>query len=62
MGDDAARPLLAEAEGESRLARLRELLERRRSAYESARWVVDTDDLAVEQVVESVAQSLGEGS
>jgi len=62
VGDDAARPLLAVSEGESRLARLRELLERRRSAYESARWVVDTDDLAVEQVVESVAQSLGEGS
>ena len=60
LGDAAARPLLGGLDAEARAARLAELLATRRTAYESAAVVVDTDGLDVESAAARVAEYLGE--
>ncbi len=62
LGESADRPLLAGLDRDGRLARLRELLEERRSSYETASIVVDTDRRAVAAVVSDVAERLEEAS
>ncbi len=62
LGERADRPLLAGLDRDGRLARLRELLEERRSSYETASIVVDTDRRAVAAVVSDVAERLEEAS
>ena len=58
LGDGAGRPLLAGLAPAVRLARLRELLAAREAAYARAELVVDTDDLAVDEVVDRIAAGL----
>lgn len=57
-GDD--RPLLAGARNpEERAARVRELLDRRRSAYEDADFAVDTSARTVAAIADEIAAGLG---
>jgi shikimate kinase len=58
IGEEATRPLLAGRDAAGRLARLSELLASRRSAYETAGLVVDTDGLSATQVVARLQQQL----
>ena len=58
LGDARGRPLLAGLTPDGQAGRLAQLLERRRAAYESAAIVIDTDDLAPDSVVESLAGKL----
>jgi shikimate kinase len=58
VGDAEGRPLLRGLAAERQLARLAELLEERRKAYESARIVLDTDDRPVAALVEELARRL----
>ena len=59
VGTAEARPLLAGLDAAGRLARLRELLTARESAYAAARERVDTDDRSVDEVAVEVAARLG---
>jgi shikimate kinase len=58
VGPSHERPLLAGRSQDERLARLRELLAARESAYSKARLCVDTDDCALEDVVEAIVSQL----
>jgi shikimate kinase len=58
LGDADSRPLLAGLSAAARLARLRELLAEREPAYATAALAVDTDDAAVDDVVERIARAL----
>jgi shikimate kinase len=60
IGDAETRPLLRGLSREARRARLHELLEARRSAYESAALVVDTDGRSIGDVAREVACLLRE--
>ena len=60
VGSAAGRPLLAGLGPGERATRLRELLEERRAAYESASVIVDTDALGEEQVVSELERRLEE--
>lgn len=59
VGDASERPLLAGLGAEQRLARLRELLAQRESAYEQAALRVDVDAAGVDELVERIAAELG---
>lgn len=61
LGDCRDRPLLRDVAPSKRLERLRSLLEERRESYELARIKIDTDDAAVDDVVERVAAALAPG-
>ena len=56
VGDASSRPLLRDLEPAAQRARLADLLAQRRSAYESAAIVIDTDDQPVEALVERLAK------
>ena len=58
LGECSARPLLAGLAPAQRLARLRELLAAREAAYAGADLTIDTDGLALAEVVEQVARGL----
>lgn len=58
VGDAVERPLLEGLDAAGRLARLRELLRAREADYERGSIVVDTDELDVQAVVESVVREL----
>jgi shikimate kinase len=58
VGLSDERPLLAGRSQDERLARLRELLAAREPAYSKARLRVDTDDCALEDVVEAIVSQL----
>lgn len=58
LGDAGGRPLLAGLDADGREARLRELLTAREPAYARASRVVDTDGLAVDDVVDRVLRVL----
>jgi shikimate kinase len=58
IGDAGSRPLLSGLSREARRARLAALLEERRSAYESASLVVDTDGRTPGEVAGEVAARL----
>ena len=60
IGSAEGRPVLAEFGPGERAARLRELLNERRAAYESASVILDTDALDLEQVVSELARRLEE--
>ena len=53
IGADAYRPLL---QGPDRLARIRELLEQRASAYEHADFFVETSESDIEEVVDRIVR------
>jgi len=59
VGRADGRPLLAGLDSAARRARLAEMLEARRSAYETAAIVVDTDGQPPEAVAERIEQALG---
>lgn len=58
LGDCGTRPLLAGLSPDRQLARLRELVAAREPAYASAAIAVDTDGVAVDEVVERIARGL----
>jgi shikimate kinase len=58
LGDAASRPLLRDRSPQARAARLSELLEARRGAYERAALVVDTDEIDVDAVAARLAEQL----
>ena len=60
VGDADSRPLLRDLEPAAQKARLASLLAQRRSAYESAAIVIDTDDQPVEALVEQLAKRIEE--
>ena len=60
VGEASARPLLADLGPEAREGRIRELLARRRSDYERARLVVDTDDVGVEELARALQERLAQ--
>jgi shikimate kinase len=59
VGSAQERPLLRGLDADGRLARLRELLQKRERDYERGALVVDTDGLDVIAVAEAVARRLG---
>ncbi|MEN8183466.1 MAG: shikimate kinase [Myxococcota bacterium] len=61
LGAGEGRPLLTGLDGSGRLARLGELLAARETEYRRAELVIDTDGLALPEVVDAVARGL-EGS
>ena len=58
LGDCLSRPLLHKLDPDARVERLRSILAERRDAYESAAVRVDTDDLAVDAIVDRVCREL----
>ena len=60
VGDADSRPLLRDLEPAAQKARLAALLAQRRSAYESAAIVIDTDDQPVAALVEQLAKRIEE--
>ncbi len=58
VGEAAQRPLLAGLDGDTRLARLRELLARREADYARAAIVVDVDEVGVDAVVDRIVARL----
>lgn len=58
IGNPESRPLLADLDDTQRLERIGSLLAERTSHYESARYRIDTDGLAPEQVTERILQVL----
>jgi shikimate kinase len=58
LGEALDRPLLSGLDPRARLERLRDLLRRREADYARAAIVVDTDALALDQVVERVIRRL----
>ena len=58
VGRADERPLLAGRNPDERLARLRELLAQREAAYSRARVRVDTDERALDDVVEAIVGEL----
>jgi len=56
VADASSRPLLRGLEPAAQKDRLAELLEQRRSAYESAAIVIDTDELPLDALVETLAK------
>jgi len=61
VGAAATRPLLHGADPGERRRRLEQLLAARRSAYESARLVLDTDGRSLEDVVAEIERGLRDG-
>lgn len=59
IGAASGRPLLEGLDAAERRRRLAELLKERAPHYESAKLVVDTDDLDPDQVAERIEQMLG---
>ena len=55
VGSGEGRPLLAGLDEDGRRAKLEDLLETRRPAYERAAWVVETDDRDVEAIAGELA-------
>ena len=58
VGDASSRPLLRGLEPAAQRARLAGLLAQRRIAYESAAIVLDTDELPLAELVESLAKRI----
>jgi shikimate kinase len=58
VGDAGDRPLLAGLDDETRLARLRELLAERETAYAGADLCIDTDGMTPDAVAEGIEQAL----
>ena len=60
LADAGDRPLLAGLDFEGRVARLRELVERRRAAYATADLHVSTEGRSVERVCDALLDALGD--
>jgi shikimate kinase len=58
VGDARTRPLLRDLDVETRLSEIVGMLDARRSAYESANIIVETDGRSISAVAEAVAREL----